>query len=369
MQVECKIKFHIFVPQKNPTLFINDLLFYTGIFLIIATTIPLIRHDFWIFRVFEYPRLQKLTLNALVLALTIWFFPTTTGEQVVGGLLLLNFIYLLYLVLPFTRFSHKQIVKSRHLAGKNNIKLLIANVYQDNRQSDAYHQLISECDPDVILMVETNHWWAKQMDPISKDYPHQLRAPLENTYGMMLYSRLKLLGGTINYLVEADVPSIDVNVKLPSGQLVKLYCLHPQPPVPQENPRSTERDKEILLIAKKAKGSKIPVLVAGDLNDVAWSYTTELFGKISGLLDPRRGRGFFNSFHAKYFFLRFPLDHIFCSTDFTLTSIKRMQSCGSDHFPMCVDFQYDPRAEVIQEKPEVTKDDVDLAEEKLSRLQ
>ncbi|WP_432709304.1 endonuclease/exonuclease/phosphatase family protein [Pedobacter sp.] len=307
-------------------------------------------------------------LNALVLVMTVWFFPTSLSERIVGGLLLLNFIYLLYLVLPFTPFSKKQIMRSRHLAGKNNIKLLIANVYQDNRQSDAYHELIKECDPDVILLVETNRWWAERMDSISDAYPHQLKEPLENTYGMMLYSRLELFGGSVNYLVEADVPSIEVNVKLLSGQLVKLFCLHPQPPVPQENPRSTERDKEILLVAKKAKRSKIPVLVAGDLNDVAWSYTTELFGKISGLLDPRRGRGFFNSFNAKHFFLRFPLDHIFCSTDFTLTSIKRMQSCGSDHFPMFVDFQYDPVAEVIQEEPEVAKDDVELADEKLTKV-
>jgi len=354
--------------SNTSTLLINDLLFYIGIFLILATAIPFIRHDFWIFRVFEYPRLQKLFLNALIIALSLWFFPPSLSERLILGLLVINLIYLLYLVLPFTRFSRKQILKSRHPAGKNNIKLLIANVYQENRQSDAYHKLIGECDPDLILLVETNQWWADQMDPISEAYPHQLRAPLENTYGMLLYSRLELVGGSINYLVEDDIPSIEVNVKLLSGQLVKLHCLHPQPPVPQENPRSTERDKEILLIAKKAKNSKIPVLVAGDLNDVAWSYTTELFGKISGLLDPRRGRGFFNSFNAKYFFLRFPLDHIFCSTDFTLSTIKRMNSCGSDHFPMCVEFQYDPQAEVVQEEPEVTEEDFELAEEKMSKV-
>ena len=120
------------------------------------------------------------------------------------------------------------------------------------------------------------------------------------------------------------------------------------------------------MVAQKAKNSDLPVLVMGDLNDVAWSYTTELFAKTSGLLDPRRGLGFFNSFNAKYFFLRFPLDHIFCSTDFSLTSLKRMNSCGSDHFPMCANLQFDPKAEPLNDEPVATEEDLELAEEKIN---
>ncbi|TKC02622.1 endonuclease/exonuclease/phosphatase family protein [Pedobacter cryotolerans] len=334
--------------------------------LIIATLVPLIRHDSWVFRVFEYPRLQKLTLNVLLLAAGLIFYAHTTTNWVFIVLLTLNLAYLIYQVFPFTRFGKQQIIKSRFPSGDKNISLLIANVYQDNKNSKAYLNLITECDADVILMVETNLWWQQQIDVIGERYPHQLKIPLENTYGMIFYSKLELKDGSINYLVEEDIPSIEVDVQLRSGQWVKLYCLHPQPPVPQENPRSTERDKEILMVAKKAKECKLPVIVMGDLNDVAWSYTTQLFGKVSGLLDPRRGRGFFNSFNAKYFFLRFPLDHIFCSANFTLTGINRMQSCGSDHFPMCVNLQFDPPADELNEEPEADREDLELANEKIN---
>ena len=278
----------------------------------------------------------------------------------------LNLCYLIYQVFPFTILGKQQIIKSRFPNGDYNISLLIANVYQYNKNSKAYLKLIEQCNADVILMVETNKWWQNEIDVIGDRYPHQIKIPLENTYGMLFYSKLELNDEQINYLVEKDIPSIEVEVKLRSGVWVKLYCLHPQPPVPQENPRSTERDKEILMVGKRAKKSKMPVIVMGDLNDVAWSYTTQLFGKISGLLDPRRGRGFFNSFNAKYFFLRFPLDHIFCSSDFTLSGIKRMQSCGSDHFPMCVNLQFDKPADVLNDEPEADEEDLEVANEKIN---
>lgn len=341
-------------------------LFYLSIITMLFTIVPFIRNDFWIFRVFDYPRLQKLSLNAILLALNLWFLPTDLIEKVALAGLVINFSYLVYLIAPFTIFGKKQIITSMKSINENNISLLIANVYQDNKKSKDYLKLINKCDPDVLLMVETNLWWQQQIDVIGETYPYQLKIPLENTYGMILYSKLEIKDGKINFLVEEDIPSFELEVRLPSGQWVKLYCLHPKPPVPQENPRSTERDKEILMVAEKAKDCNLPVIVMGDLNDVAWSYTTELFGKVSGLLDPRRGRGFFNSFNAKYFFLRFPLDHIFCSTDFTLSGIKRMNSCGSDHFPMYVNLKYDPRLEGLNDQPVADQSDLKQAEEKIN---
>lgn len=348
-------------------MFFSSFIFYFSIFLIIASLIPLIRHDFWIFRVFEYPRLQKLVINVTVLIIVLFLsFGTEARFTIILGPLLLNCFYLVYQVYPFTILAKKQIIETKNPLEATRLRLLIANVFQDNKDSQAYHKLIDQCNPDVILMVETNKWWQNEMDSLENAYPFQIKAPLENTYGMLLYSKLDLIDPQVHFLVEHDIPSFEVNLKLRNGKLVKLFCLHPRPPVPQENPQSTERDKEILLVAKKASECDIPVVVAGDLNDVAWSYTTALFSKVSGLLDPRRGRGFYNSFNAKYLFLRFPLDHIFCSPEFSLASIARKARCGSDHFPVFVELHYDLKAVSKNEVLEADAEDLKVADEKIN---
>jgi hypothetical protein len=93
------------------------------------------------------------------------------------------------------------------------------------------------------------------------------------------------------------------------------------------------------------------ILVAGDLNDVAWSHTTRLFRRVSGTLDPRIGRGMFNTFHANYLFLRYPLDHFFHTKKLMISEIERLEHVGSDHFPLWAKF-YILKNTTNKQKPE-----------------
>jgi endonuclease/exonuclease/phosphatase (EEP) superfamily protein YafD len=204
---------------------------------------------------------------------------------------------------------------------------------------------------------------------------YSIKCPLDNLYGMHVYSRLPLGEKEICFLVEKDIPSIHASIELRTGDKVRAHFLHPAPPSPTENPESAERDAELVIVARSIGESDQPVIVAGDLNDVAWSVTTRLFRKISGLLDPRVGRGMFNTFHASYPFLRWPLDHLFHSQHFTLQDIRRLPSIGSDHFPLLARLSFTPsrgtnqkgvkanavddgRAKEISDEQKVSKNDV-----------
>jgi endonuclease/exonuclease/phosphatase (EEP) superfamily protein YafD len=351
---------------------IARIIIYTlGYFIVTVSLIPLVRHDNWIFRIFEYPRAQKLFINVLLLILFILVADWSNRHAIVfTAILSANSLYLLYQVFPYTPVAKHQMQGQKQPEKDKHFKILVCNVYQDNRNANRCLDCIRKHDPDIIIMVEIDTWWDEQLSSLQKDYPYAVRKPLENTYGMLLYSKLELLNPQVKFVVEPDVPSIHTLVRLPCGDLFYLYCLHPQPPVPQENPRSKERDAEILTIAKEARKCHLPVVVAGDLNDVAWSYTTELFLKSSGLLDPRRGRGFFNTFHAHHWFLRWPLDHIFCSKHFQLNGLKRLPPVGSDHFPILVQLglRKDDTEKNEEEQLVASSDEAEQAEQKIDKV-
>jgi endonuclease/exonuclease/phosphatase (EEP) superfamily protein YafD len=334
---------------------------------IASTLVPFIRSDAWWIRIFDFPRIQIAAISTLILAGDLAFRKDTSlSGHIIHVVLTLCILYQAYKIRPYTVFARKQVERAKQPRNESTVSLLLANVKMDNRNSILLRQIITEADPDVILIVEADEWWQTELRRFATIHRFTVQQPQDNTYGMLLYSRLELVAPEVRFLIEDDVPSIRAAVKLRTGVEIELHCLHPKPPVPQENAQSTERDAELMVVGKETKGKELPVIVMGDLNDVAWSQTTLLFQKISRLVDPRIGRGLYNSFHAGYFFLRFPLDHFFHSTHFRLIRLKRLAYFGSDHFPMYIRLSYEPEAQRQQTAPEARQSDESQATAKIN---
>ncbi|MCK8495964.1 endonuclease/exonuclease/phosphatase family protein [Spirosoma sp. RP8] len=351
---------------------VDHVLLGYSIFIVIASFLNLIRLDYWWIRMWDFPHLQLTVMAAAGLLSWLWLDHLMDGYRVLIPIgLLLALLYHGWLIYPFTPLYRKQVVR---YAGKkdgdelddNTIRLLVSNVYMENTQVPKVRTLVEKHKPDVVLILEANQKWKDELASIEVDFPHRIMHPLENTYGMLLYSRFPIRHHELRFLIQDDIPSVYAQLELPSGELINFYGVHPMPPSPTEHYRSTERDAELLLVGKEARKKTGPVIVAGDLNDVAWSHTTRLFQRISGLLDPRIGRGLYNTFHAKYFFLRWPLDHVFVSHHFQLQKILRLPNCGSDHFPMFISLTYVPEEEqVIEEIPQPEGNDLEESREKI----
>ena len=334
-------------------------LYSVGALAIILTILPFLKFGLWWIRIGEFPRLQIAfgCLATAILFVLSQNFPLRPLETAFLISLVVCALYQLYCVLPYLPVYPKQVKTSRAPDDENMIRLLIFNVFIENRQSGKFLRLVEQVNPDVILLAEPDERWVREVSALEKNYPHTILYPLDNAYGMALYSRFELENPKLNFFIEDDIPSIITGVRLKSGVIVNLYCVHPRPPVPTESDRSNERDAELLLVARMIKERDAPTITAGDLNDVAWSRTTTLFQKVSGLLDPRIGRGLYSSFHANYSIIRFPLDHVFHSKHFRLAELRRLPNIGSDHFPIFIALSYEKGAEHTHEEPVATPEE------------
>ena len=328
------------------------------------TFLPFLRFSAWWIRIGEFPRLQIAFVCVVVLIALSFLIPELDfGRTVFLLLLAFSAVYQIYCILPYLRIYPKQVEKSRVPLLQNVIRLLIYNVLITNRETEKLLKLVKKMNPDLVLLAEPDEFWIKEVAELKKNYPYFVEYPLDNAYGIALYSKLELENPKLEFLIEDDIPSIHTNVVLRSGKKVNLYCLHPRPPVPTENFRSLERDAELLMVGKIIDKKDEPTIVCGDLNDVAWSWTTKLFQRISGLLDPRIGRGLYTTFPVAFPVVRCPLDHVFHSNHFRLAELKRLKGIGSDHFPMYISLSLEKTAEFTQEEPVADAEEHAEAEE------
>jgi endonuclease/exonuclease/phosphatase (EEP) superfamily protein YafD len=340
-----------------------------AILCIAATLLPFHRSEAWWVRACDFPRVQIAILTAAALVAILAFTERDALSLTLAFALLVCLGAQLTVILPYTPLWPVEVKRSQAPAGPRTLSLMIANVLMENRNVDRLKDIIWANDPDLVLAIETDEWWCAHLEGALPHHPFRIAHPLPNTYGMMLLSRLELVHPEVRFLLKPDIPSIRTGVRLRSGEAITLYGVHPEPPSPTEADTSLPRDAELVLAGREIAQSDQPTIVAGDLNDVAWSHTSRLFRRISRMLDPRVGRGMYNTFHARYWFLRWPLDHVFVSEPFLLRSLKRLPAFCSDHFPIFIAVDHVPAAGAVQEAPEPDAEDRAEAQDKLMRAE
>jgi endonuclease/exonuclease/phosphatase (EEP) superfamily protein YafD len=314
---------------------------------VVSTGLPLINSAAWWIRILDFPRIQiaALTLLAIILA---YIYLDFKWEFKLPLLIVLavSLAYQVQFVLVYMPFYKTQAKDSNNQTKENSFTLLVSNVLMKNDDKEKFHVCVKKYNPDILLINEPDQSWAASISKLDGGFPYSVKYPLDNTYGMILLSKFPLTESAVNFLVNDDVPSIFTRFTLPSGSIVDFYGVHPEPPKPGTD--TYERDTELLIVGKKIRETKNPTIVAGDMNDVGWSVTSKLFRKYSGLVDPREGRGLYNTYNVFVPLFRYPLDHIFYSREFGLLTLKKLEDFGSDHFPLLIGLNYEPDDDNIE---------------------
>lgn len=281
----------------------------------------LVPSKYWIFVVPIYFSRQIFVIMGLLITMSLLYnYPTTLVEYVILLIACIISIHHLYKFYPYTRYARKE-VPDADGSERNKISIIISNVLQSNDQYQELIKLIKHHNPDLFIGLETNKEWIDSLySGVYKLYPYEVSVPRADTYGMCLFSKYKI--GNKQEMNITTVPSLACDISLSGVDPIKIYIIHPKPPIPPESSYSHSKDKEQHSIAKIiSKFPKYKTIVAGDINDVAWSQTTQKFLKETQLLDPRKGRRPLNSFPTNAPLLGFPLDQVYCSGQFKIIAL------------------------------------------------
>lgn len=240
---------------------------------------------------------------------------------------------------------------------------MVANVQERNEHAKEFLTLVSDVDPDVLLVLETDHWWNEHLSTLRGGFPHVVQFIPEDhgAFGMHLFSKLELGGTETVFLFGAFTSSIFAGVILPSGEQLHFLGLHPRPPQAWSQP-TTMRDAHLLTAALEAKSSAAPTIVAGDFNAVPWEQVNRRAMRIGMLLDPRVGRGLYPTFSTESSIISWPLDQILFQDELVLLGFERLPSFGSDHHPVSAALCHAPEASLVQSAPEANSGDLEEAE-------
>ncbi|RZA30863.1 MAG: hypothetical protein EOP02_00065 [Proteobacteria bacterium] len=304
-----------------------------------VTALPHWPTNRWWVRYLDYPRLEVLVAMAVVLPLLL-LLPRRGRWSWYGVAMLVvaiawNAVLLAPYVAPLaTSWPSPEVASGICPAGER-LRILTINVQMTNQHDHRLLELVRQADPDIAWFQETDAWWEGELAPLSASMPHGVAQAQENYFGVHLFSRLTLKDSTLRQLTSSRNPSVFTTAMLPSGDLVKLYAIHPRPP--QMGQSTAERDAQLMATALAASEDVLPHVLMGDLNAVPWEDALHRFQNLGGFGDPRVGRGLFMTWHAEHPLLRWPLDHVLPGPGWSLAAMHVMPAFGSDHLPLLVE--------------------------------
>jgi endonuclease/exonuclease/phosphatase (EEP) superfamily protein YafD len=341
-----------------------------GLIAAILSILPLAAADFWWIRILDFLHVY-FTIFTFA-AILLYFFTFKRGlikDYIYIGILLACFVFQIFRIMDYIAIYPIEVQESTAQATiEQEILVYTANVLEKNDKKEELFKELDELQPDLIVFTETDSKWQGWIkNDMGDRYPYKVEFPLSNTYGMIMYSKLELVDSKVEFQVDPEIPSIHTKVRMKTGEMIQVYAIHPTPPMPQHNPKSTDRDQELMKTAILSYNSELPVIVLGDFNDVSWSDSTQLTKTIGKLLDVRIGRGIYTTFNAQNWFMRWPLDHILTTADFRHKESGTGVKYGSDHFPLWVKLTLESDKKQDQVADEPDEEDWKQAEKQLKK--
>lgn len=208
------------------------------------------------------------------------------------------------------------------------LSLISFNVHRSNPRNRDVLEYLQTKRPDVIVLVEVNNRWIRDLSALNKDYPHRVIAAADDPFGIALYSKFPIRRQELLGLGTELPPSIWVELEI-NDRTIGCLGTHPPPPM---SPRMYRlRNAQLSLVAETVKSARLPAIVAGDLNATPWCTGFQQL-IAAGLTDTASGYGLQPTWNSRLPLMWIPIDHVLTTEEFTALRRNVGPNCGSDHY-------------------------------------
>jgi len=228
---------------------------------------------------------------------------------------------------------------------KADVKVLQYNVWERNTDQSLSAAYINGSGADVVVLEEAKIQAERIPNEIAKVYPYRVRCQeAESLCGVVILSRWPMS--------PAPLPNIDTPVNFPLAwarvtppgrppfEVIGVHYAWPTPGGGQSYQRET-------LVRLVEASRNRDLIIAGDFNSSPWSFALRRQDQQLGL--ERRTRALFTwpageltRYRIKIPFPFMAIDHVYAGPAWSLVSVERGPSGGSDHYPVLVSLKRTP---------------------------
>ena len=289
----------------------------------LASFLPHIFTEYWLLDLFTHFKVQYAVLSLLLL---VTMFLTRYHKKGIIGLLLISLIWNCFFIIPYYFNNHD--LKAAHTS---DVSVLSINLLSSNTDYKSVGTYLEKTNADVVVLLEFNQKWAKQLQPVLNGYMYKKLVPRSDNFGIALFSKIPMDLEELTFN-SSDTPSIRGNFKV-EKESVTIVATHPSPPISQA--AFHRRNQQLNAIIENKHTFQENLIVIGDFNMSSFSphFMSLTAGK---LYDTRVGFGLLPTWPASIKLLQTTLDHCLVSKNINIMERTVGENIGSDHLPVFV---------------------------------
>ena len=268
-------------------------------------------------------RLQYLICSALALT----FFSLIKQKRYIKVSSILLSLNIILLISAFDFQQQQDNGKS-----SKELSLIHYNVLSTNKNYQEIINYFKTQSPDILVVLEVSHEWAKHLKVLEADYTVSKIFPSEDNFGIALFVKEP---GTIEklYLDPSLVASLHFQ-----NEHYQLLATHPIPP--SHSASLAMRNSHFEAISQMANQAKKDFILVGDLNCTPYSPYFQDLCQQSKFQRTSILNGLKATWPSHLPFLGIPIDHVLTSQNIELSSYSTGPNLKSDHWPLEIKLKF-----------------------------